>query len=178
MNFVARHMWSIFLLAGFLIGVWVGSSVLPTFRPLKTPTTSEETVAEETAREKLQVDLEKTLMQSEHIVAASVHVTGGKAAVTVTFADGDFKPEQVSTITHQVAGAVGGLLPGAVAVYDSQGKHLNLRTNQEHEQKTFWTGVAVNVAKILGILVALITMKFMLVAFHKRFIRGPEAEAT
>ena len=35
------------------------------------------------------------------------------------------------------------------------------------EQKQFWTGIAINVAKILGILAALITMRFIIRSLGK-----------
>ena len=178
MKLKSQNMWSVSLVAGLVMGIWMGVNVWPTFVPLKPQTTVEETAAQAATREELQLGLAKTLTMSESIVAATVHITGQKASATVTFDGSGARAGQVETIASQIASGVEGLHPGFVAIYDSEGKHLNLRALQEHEQKAFWTSLALNVAKILGILAALVTMRFILMAAYRRFGDGGSAPAT
>ena len=89
-----------------------------------------------------------------------LRVGGGTASVTLTFDDTGIKPEQLDTIAHQIAAGVDGLQAGFVSIFDSQGIQLNRRAVEEHERTQFWTGLAINVCKVLGILVALITLRF------------------
>ncbi|HCL29755.1 MAG TPA: hypothetical protein DIC52_15110 [Candidatus Latescibacteria bacterium] len=61
-----------------------------------------------------------------------------------------------------MAGLVDGLDSGDVTLIDGSGRHLNKKALVAQERKIFWTGIAINVAKILGILAALITMRFII----------------
>ena len=163
MDFVTRHKTGICLVAGFLFGCWFGHKMLPAiglFRPAPTPT-EEAPVARE-AREKLEQALAMTLLQSENIVAASVHLTAGGASVTLTFSSDGVTPGQVETIAGQIAAGVDGVHEGRVMLFDSKGTQLNRQAIQEFERREFWTGIAINVAKILGILAALITIRFII----------------
>ena len=167
MNFVSRHVVAVSLVAGTLIGIFVGAKVLPSFKSLNpTPPTAEETAAARDARKHLERDLAMTLLQSDNIVAASVHLAGNRASVTVTFSESGVRPEQVETIA-QMIGTGSGLQAGYVSVFDSKGTQLNRTAVQEFERRQFWTGLAINVAKVLGILAALVTAKFIIQTIQK-----------
>lgn len=166
MKISTKALCSIYLAAGFFLGAFVGQKLFPSLW-----SSSEEGARDRAAIQKdlstLQKDLVETLLLSEHIVAAKVQINGKKASATVTFAEGVAGPDQVDTITHQVASGAG-LQPGAVAIYDSRGEHLNLRANQEHEVETFWTNLAINVAKIVAIIVALIVVRWIIRSLFER----------
>ena len=164
MSFVTRHKVSMYLVTGFLLGCWIGYNVLPTVGFLRpaVPTPTEESAATRDAREKLEQALAMTLLQSENIVAARVHLTDGGASATLTFSTDGVTPGQVETIAAQIASGVDGLDAGRVLLYDSKGMQLNREAVQQFERREVWTGVAINVAKILGILAALVTLRFVL----------------
>jgi len=167
MNFNSRHIVAFSLAAGTIFGIFVGAKVLPTFKFLNsTPPTAQETAAASDARKGLERDLAMTLLQSDNVVAASVHLAGNRASVTVTFSESGVRPEQVETIA-QMIGTGGGLQAGDVSVFDSKGTQLNRTAVQKFEQKKFWTGLAINVAKVLGILAALVTARFIIQVIQK-----------
>lgn len=179
MNFFSRHIGGVSLLAGFLLGCWMGYRILPTLFPPTLPTETE-TAAAQSARETVERDLEGMLMQSENIVTASVHLAPGHprrsgflkagrgtASVTLTFSDAGVRPGQLATIAQQVASGVEYLDAGAVSIFDAQGGQLNLQAIQEGERKQFWTRIAINIAKVLGIIAALVTLRFIIQAVGK-----------
>ena len=164
MSFVNENRAGIYLIAGLLLGCWIGYKVLPSiefFRP-PPPAPVEETAGARDVREKLEQSLAMTLLQSENIVAASVHLTDGGASATLTFSDDGVTPGQVETIAGQIASSADGLHAGRVLLYDSKGTQLNLEAVQAFEKREFWTRIAINVAKILGILAAFITLRYVI----------------
>ena len=128
---------------------------------------AEESAAARDARENLERELALTLLQSENIVGASVHLAGNRASATVTFSESGAGPEQVGTIAQQIATGVDGLKAGYVSIFDSEGTQLNRRAVQEHERSEFWTNLALNVAKLLGTMAALITLRFIIQSIQK-----------
>ena len=58
--------------------------------------------------------------------------------------------------------AVEGLSPRHVVILDVSGRPLNAKAARIQERKEFWTGIAINVSKILGILAMLITLRFII----------------
>ena len=74
----------------------------------------------------------------------------------------DATTDQLDGMATLVASLVEGVAPGQVTLIDGTGRQLNKSSIQEYEQKVFWTGIAINIAKILGILAALITVKFII----------------
>ncbi len=166
MNFISRHKSGTYLIAGFLVGCWIGHKVLPTmvfFQPASS-IPAEETAAARDTREELEHRLAATLVEAGNIVSAKVLLTPSAASVTLELGGHSMEPEHVSTIARQIAASVEGLHAGKVSIFDTQGTHLNLRALQEHEQSQWWTKIAINVAKVLGILAALITLRFILQA--------------
>ena len=153
---------TIYMLGGFLVGCFIGFKILPGLSPFAGAREEVNESEMQSIREHLSRQIESTLEMSADIVAARVHFTHRAASATLTLTSEGLSEEQLASVTSQVASAVDGMSAGRVSVYDSDGKYLNLRAIQEHEQKEFWTRIAINVAKVLGILAALITLKFII----------------
>jgi|APSaa5957512622_1039677.scaffolds.fasta_scaffold168315_1 hypothetical protein len=179
MNFFSRHIGGVSLLAGFLLGCWIGYRILPPLFPPTLPTETEAAAAQR-SRETVERDLEGMLMQSENIVAASVLLAPGRprrggflktgkgtASVTLTFSDAGVRPGQLVTIAQQVASGVEYLDVGSVSIFDAQEEQLNLQAIQAGERKQFWTHIAISIAKVLGIIAALVTLRFVIQAVGK-----------
>ena len=82
---------------------------------------------------------------------------------------------QVANITQLITTSADGLADHHVNLMDDTGRSLNLEQRQADERKRFWTGIAINVAKVLGVLAALITLRFIIEAIGKG-IEGAEVE--
>ena len=167
------------MLGGFLVGCFIGLKVLPNLPPFKTSPESEPTAAELiSARERLAGQIEETLEMASDITEAGVHLTGSGASVTLNLTTEGFSDERLATIASQVASGAQAIAAGQVSIFNANGEHLNLRALQEYEQKAWWTNVAINVAKVLGILAALITLRYIIVVVGKATgIGGGSAEA-
>lgn len=149
-----NYPWIMYLVGGFLIGLFIGYQVLPKILPRKNASLSD-------ARVQLSTPLSST---------KNLH---RKASVTIPHSDA-LSAEQLATIAEQVASGVDGLLPGSITILDAAGRTLNTAAVAQHEKKIFWTNIAINVAKILGILAVLITVRFIIQAIHKSIL-GEEA---
>ena len=165
------------MLGGFLVGCFIGLKVLPSLPPFKSAPENEPTAAELiSARARLASQIETTLELAVDIAGASVHLSEGGASVTLKLAE-DVITERLATVAAQVASAYG-IDAGEVSVFNGDGEHLNLRALQEYQQKKWWTNVAINVAKVLGILAALITLKYIIQVVGKATgVGGDSAEA-
>ena len=172
MNFVSRNMWAVYLFAGFLVGFWMGFKVQPALFQSSPPPSAEETARAQSIRENLERELAATLTQWENIVTASVHLTDSAASATLTFSNDGTRPEQAEVIAQQIASGVDGLHAGQVSIFDAKGTQLNRRAVQEHESKQFWTGIAINLAKVVGILAALVTIWAVPVAIIYAAVRA------
>ncbi len=164
-----RNQRLLYLLGGFLLGLFVGFRILPVWFPAHLPEEKEQLALQHEAVD-LANQVEDAIADLSFVKTAKASLSlkldrrsrrYGEAILTVDFAS---KPSasQIKGLTTVAAGIVDGLDPGQIIVVDVDGNALNLKAVQEHEQKLFWTGIAINVAKILGILAALITMKYVI----------------
>jgi len=150
-----------YLLGGFLVGCFVGFKILPGF-PLFTTSGPDVEVPEVTAaRADVARQIETDLTLASDIERASVQLTRGAASVTLTLSGEGVSGERLAVIAAQVSTAAG-IAAGEVSIFDSRGKYLNRRSIEEYEQETWWRGKAILVAKVLGILAACVTMKFII----------------
>ena len=169
-----------YVTGGLLIGLFIGYQVLPKLLPRKTaPLSAAELQSVVTMQKQLEDKLAASIAAIEGVgdaqVQLSTPLSGSrrihrKASVTVTAADAPLADVQVAAITEVVASGIDDLLPGNVTVFDSAGRALNLEVVQEYEQKQFWTNIAINVCKILGILAAMITIRFIIQSIHKKML--------
>ncbi len=167
-----------YVVAGALVGMYLGYDVLPEIMPkADAPLSAEELRAVVAAQQQLEAKLAASVVAIDGVSAAKVQLStpitssGGhrEASVTVTSAS-PLSEVQVAAIADQVASGVEGLEAGSITIIDAAGRTLNLRTVQEYAQKQFWTGIAANVSKVLGIIVALITMRYIVQAVHKKLL--------
>lgn len=183
MKFFTKNLGILYLLGGCFIGCFIGFKVLPTMLEPEVPS-AEIVLATQNARENIERNLAATLMLSDNIAAARVHLTafrldrnlirGSAAAVTLSFEAGGLRPDQLNTIAHQISGGVHGFGAGDVSIFDALGVQLNREEVASHGRVKFWKTIALNVTKVLGVLAALITLKFIIEAIGK----GVESEKT
>lgn len=176
-----RNQRLLYLLGGFLLGLFVGFRILPVWFPAHLPAEKEQLALQHEAVDLAsQVEAAVTELSFVETAKASLSLKldrrsrrYGEAILTVDFKS---KPSasQIKGLTTVAAGLVDGLDPGQVIVVDVDGNTLNLKSVQEHERKLFWTGIAINVAKILGILAALITIRYVIQAIGRSV--DPEEE--
>jgi flagellar biosynthesis/type III secretory pathway M-ring protein FliF/YscJ len=170
-----------YLTGGLLIGLFIGYQVLPKLLPRKTaPLTTAELQSVVAMQEQLEAKLAASITAIDGVGEAQVQLSTPlsgsrrifrKASVTVAATDAPLSNVQVAAITEVVASGIDDLKPGNVTVFGSAGRALNLEVVQEHEQKQFWTNIAINVSKILGILAAMITVRYIIQAIQKK-MRG------
>ena len=168
------------LAIGFVGGCLVGMFALSGMFHVGTPAPpgDEDLRPLREAHGELQGELAESLLAFAGVVRAEVHISVPRtieeaptASVLLSLADGaELSPTQVEGMATLVSGAVAGMLPGDVSVVDTSGRELNLESRQQLEQKQFWTRLAINVAKILGILSVLITLRLILKAVGPRLI--------
>ena len=179
MSLLSRHLGTVNLVAGFLAGCWIGYQVLPAIVQPTLPAVGE-TAEARAAREALERSLAVTLLQADNVVAASVHLVpgrqrrgvplrlaGGTASVTLTFDSTGLRPGQLDAVVRQVASSAPGLEAGTVSIFDGQGNQLNQQSVGEYQRLQFWTDITISVAKVLGILAALITLRYIIRAVGK-----------
>ena len=168
-------MWK-YISAGLVAGILIGNVILPSVLPRSEPSIPlEELQARHAHQHQLEAELAETLVRLDGIIEARIHLAvrasksrkeRTKASVTLALAD-MISDEQIASIAHQVAASVVGLDPGDIRIIDTSGRLLNIDALQHQERRQFWIGIAVNVAKVLGILAALITLRFVIQAFGK-----------
>lgn len=178
-----NYPWIMYLVGGFLIGLFIGYQVLPKILPRKNASlTAAELQSILAVQQQLEAKLGTALNALDGVSDARVQLSTPlsstknlhrKASVTIPHSDA-LSAEQLATIAEQVASGVDGLLPGSITILDAAGRTLNTAAVAQHEKKIFWTNIAINVAKILGILAALITVRFIIQAIHKSIL-GEEA---
>ena len=130
----------------------------------------------ETREDSIAAKLAASLMRLEAVEDADVQLslslvgTGRshpKAAVTLNLAGAELSDQQLAGLTSLVTSGVEGLGPRHVVILDVSGRPLNAKAARIQERKEFWTGIAINVSKILGILAMLITLRFIIQAIGR-----------
>lgn len=172
--------WIMYLTGGLLIGLFIGYQVLPKLLPRKTaPLSTEELKPILAMQQQLEAKLAASIAAIEGVddaqVQLSTPLSGSrrihrKASVTIAPTDAPLSDVQVAAITELVASGIDDLEPGNVTVFDSAGRALNLNVVQEYDRKQFWTGIALNISKILGILAAMITVRYIIQSIHKKML--------
>ena len=82
---------------------------------------------------------------------------------------------QIINIAQLITTSVDGLADRHLNLMDDTDNGLNLELRRADERKKFWTGIAINVAKILAVLAALIALRLFIEAIGKR-IEGVEQD--
>jgi type III secretory pathway lipoprotein EscJ len=82
---------------------------------------------------------------------------------------------QIINIAQLITTSVDGLADRHVNLMDDTDNGLNLELRPADERKKFWTGIAINVAKILAVLAALIALRLFIEAIGKG-IEGVEQD--
>jgi|APSaa5957512622_1039677.scaffolds.fasta_scaffold57709_2 hypothetical protein len=184
MEAINRYPWPLYLLGGLFLGTFLGYQVLPQLLPKPAVVATEvESAPQLQARQQLETRLAAGLKQFAFVkdahVQLSVSLAGtrkahAKAVVTLTTTSTSLSEEQLHAIAEQVASGVNGMGIGVITILDASGQLLNGESVLRHERKVFWTGIAINVAKVLGILAALVTLNFVIEAIG----RGVNGEGT
>ena len=180
-TFYRRHITVIYLMGGLLLGAFLGYTA---------PRVVAEPVVENSAQRRAQLDGFESRIEASLAALSSVKVVdvtlkdsvfpAGKhymSAVVVLSVSGPepLSSTQVANITQLITTSADGLADHRVNLMDDTGRSLNLEQRQADERKRFWTGIAINVAKVLGVLAALITLRFIIEAIGKG-IEGAEVE--
>ena len=156
-------------MAVFVVGIFVGFRVLPSLFPVPAASAQQLEALEESTGI-LQRQIQHAVTALDNVESADAQLTltldgksrrKGKAVIVPHFRS-EPTAEQIDGLAILVAGLVDGLDSGDVTLIDGSGRHLNKKALVAQERKIFWTGIAINVAKILGILAALITMRFII----------------
>lgn len=171
-TFIQRHNRAIYLIGGLLLGAFLGYTA-PRFSdpeggPLRP--TPEQVEAHRAHLDVLQTGVKTSLEALSVVDRTQVTLTVPsdhpddhvEAVVVLWLAADSVSNEQITTISELVCAAVDGLDWGHLTLVDQAGRVLNLDHRLSHERKMFWTGIAINVAKILGILAALIVLKYII----------------
>lgn len=176
METLSRYPWPLYLAVGLVAGFFVGYQVLPELRPRKIDLVKvEESAAQlESVRgieEGIAADLARMQEVTDARVLLSVAVPGTKkahpeASVTLDLST-QLSEEQLVGIAEKVANGVNGLVPLHVSISDASGISLNRETLMRQQTEQLWKDIAINVAKILGIIAALITVKFIIEAIGR-----------
>ena len=170
-RFAQRNVRGIYFVAGLLLGIFLGYTVLHSFRtddPLLTVEQLESGRAELSrleARAEAALSAVSNIAHAEVTLSPALHPTRWhyvEATIVLNLTGDSLSTDQLEGIAGLVAGAVEGLDDGHVVLLDETGLPLNTHLIQQVERKQFWTGVALNVAKILGILAALISVRAIL----------------
>ena len=177
METIKKHPGPLYLAGGLIVGMTIGYQMLPHLIPWKTaPVTSAESASQLEAQRQIEEKLAAGLVRMEGVedahVQLSVALAGtrrahAKASVTLTLAGAELYDEQLAGIAEQVAASVDGLEPGHIVIVDATGRMLNREAVMHQERRQFWTAIAINIAKVLGILAALITTRFIIQAIGR-----------
>ncbi len=177
MKTLNKYPWPLYLIGGLLIGLFVGYQVLPRVMPRKAAlVTAAEATSQLKAQQQIEEKLAAALVFIEGVedaqVQLSVALAGTKrayaeASVTLTLTGAALSTEQLAGIAEQVATGVEGLKPGRIAIADASGRSLNREAVIAQERQQFWTDIAINVARVLGILAAMITMRYVIQAIGR-----------
>jgi len=172
--------WIMYLTGGLLLGLFIGYQVLPKLLPPKTtPLTTEELQPILAMQEQLEAKLAKSIAAIDGVDKAQVQLSTPlsgyrrihrKASVTIAPTSAPLSHVQIDAITELIASGIDDLQPGNVTVFDSTGRPLNLEMVHAYERKQFWTSIAINVSKILGIVAAMITVRFILRSIHQKIL--------
>ena len=177
METLNRNPWPLYLLGGLFLGTFIGYKVLPQLlSPSVAVVVEMESAAQLHARQSLETRLATGLVLFDGVEAAHVQLSvalagtrkaSPKASVTLTLTGDRLSDETLRGIAEQMAAGVDGLDAGHITIVDSAGQLLNQDAVVRYERQVFWTGIAINVAKVLGILAALITLRFMIRAIGR-----------
>ncbi len=177
METLNRNLWPLYLLGGLFLGTFIGYKVLPKLlSPPVAAVVETESAAQLLARQSLETSLAEGLVLFDGVDAAHVQLSvalagtrkaAPRASVTLTLTDTGLPEEELLGMAEQMAASVDGLNAGRIMFVDSAGRLLNGDAVLEYERKVFWKGIAINVAKVLGILAALITLRFTVQAIGK-----------
>jgi len=176
-TFTQRNIRGIYFTVGLLLGIFLGYTVLHSFGTDDAPLTSAQLEFRRAEMDRLEARVEASLSGLSSIAQADVSLSPAlhptrwhdvEATVVLTLSDDALTTDQIRGIAGLVAGATEGLDEGHVVLMDDTGLSLNAHLVQQAERKEFWTGVALNVAKILGILAALISVRAVLRCVTRR----------
>ena len=91
-----------------------------------------------------------------------------KAIVVLSMSGPDsLSSSQISNIAQLVRTSVDGLTDHHVNLMDDTGRSLNHEQRRASERKKLWTRIAINFAKVLGVLGALVVLRFIIEAIGK-----------
>lgn len=170
-----KYPWIMYLVGGWLVGLFIGYQVLPTLIPRKPSPTDAALQPILAVQEQLEAKLATSIKALDGIddarVQLSTPLSGStrihrKASVTLT-PTAALSDQQLTAITELVASGIDDLKADNILIIDTAGRTLNQEAVHASERKQFWTNIAINVSKILGILAALITLRFIIQAVGK-----------
>jgi len=170
-TFSQRHIRSIYFAGGLLLGIFVAPIVCHFFDTDDAPLTAAQLETRRAELNRFEARAEGALSAVSSIADADVTLSPAahpnrwhdvEGTVVLTPAQDSLSADQIQGITGLVASVVEGLDDGHVVLMDDAGYTLNAHWVQEAERKAFWTDVAINVAKVLGILAALLSVKVVL----------------
>ncbi len=187
MEILNRYPWPLYLMVGLLTGMFFGYRMLPKMmmRADTAVVTATQSAAQLETQRQVEEKLEASLVLMEAIEEAHVQLSVAlagtewgnpsgvgrpRASVTLSLAGTDLSEEQLATITDQVVSGVTGLRPGHLDILDTAGRSLNRKAANNQESKEFWTNIAINVSKVLGILAMLITLRFIIRTIGKSIV--------
>jgi len=92
-----------------------------------------------------------------------------KAIVVLSMSGPDsLSSSQISNIAQLVRTSVDGLTDHHVNLMDDTGRSLNHEQRRASERKKLWTRIAINFAKVLGVLGSLVVLRFIIEVIGKR----------
>ena len=167
-----------YVMAGALVGLFIGYQILPKQLPRdKGPIPAEELQSLLAVQQQLEAKLAISVLAIDGVEDAKVQLparlsgSGGYNRASVTVASpSTLSDTKLAAIAELVASGVHGLESGNVIIIDAVGRTLNLRSVQQHAVEKFWTDIAINVSKIIGIIAALITVRYIVQAIHKKLL--------
>ena len=171
-----KYPFILYLAGGLLVGLFLGYKILPTLLPQNTPVPPAELQASLALQEQLEAKLAASVLALDYIAEARVQLSTPlsgarkihrKASVVVAPSDNALSAVQLVAISELIATGIDGLAAGSITILDTAGNTLNLHAVQQYERQRFWTDIAINVSKILGIIAALITVRYIIQAIHK-----------
>ena len=175
---LTRYPSIMYVAGGLLLGLYFGYKMVPALLPRDAaPISAEELQPILALQQQLEAKLAAKVMSIDGVASAQVQLSTSlfgsrrsvdKASVTVTGAP--FSDTQLAAIADQVGSGVSGLEAGNITIIDAAGGTLNLHAMQRYQVEQFWTNFAINVGKILGILAAAITVRFIVQAIHKKLL--------
>ncbi|HIG55345.1 MAG TPA: hypothetical protein EYG11_23585 [Candidatus Latescibacteria bacterium] len=169
-----KYSWIMYLTGGFLIGLFIGYQVLPKLLPREPqPLSAAELQPILALQQQLEAKLAASIVAIDGVTDAQVQLSTPlsgsrrihrKASVTIAPTNTPLSDVQIAAIAELVASGIDDLKPGNITIIDSAGRALNMDAVQEYDRKQFWTNIAINISKILGILAALITVRYIIQA--------------